>query len=160
MPGTAGQGITQRLQVGIGTAQRGKADGLGFENMPGFAGLLGAAARHRLHRLQRVLGRAQVTAIALANFHQATERQHAHGLAHGIAADAQLQGQLRLGRQTLADLPVAQHDALTHALNGQLDQGTLGQFGTHDTHPIIRRIYAGYWISSESVNIRIGLAVS
>ncbi|MNJ81814.1 hypothetical protein D3C77_808140 [compost metagenome] len=44
MPGTVGQGITQRLQVGVGSAQCGQADGLGFEDVPGFTGLLGRAA--------------------------------------------------------------------------------------------------------------------
>lgn len=106
--------------------------------MAGFTGLLGGAARHCLHRLQRVLGRAQVAAITLADFYQATESQHAHGLTDGVTADAQLQGQFRFGRQALADLPVAQNDAFAHTFNRQFHQGTLGQFCTHATQPIIR----------------------
>ncbi|MCY1183401.1 hypothetical protein D9M73_240200 [compost metagenome] len=91
-----------------------------------------------MHRLQRVLGSAQVAAVSLANFHQATERQHAHGLTHRVTANAQLQGKLWLGRQALADLPIAQHDAFAHALYRQLHQGTLGQLCIHVTQPIIR----------------------
>ncbi|MNE07714.1 hypothetical protein D3C80_1003440 [compost metagenome] len=159
VPGTAGQGLAQRLQVDICAAQRRQANGLGFEDMAGFTGLLGGAAGHCLHRLQWVLGRAQVAAVALANFHQATERQHAHGLTHGVAADAQLQGKLWLGRQALTDLPIAQHDAFAHALYRQLHQGALGQLCIHATQPIIRRIDAAYWIAGKEVNHLVFLPV-
>ncbi|MNH22053.1 hypothetical protein D3C79_818930 [compost metagenome] len=106
--------------------------------MAGFPRLFRRATRHRLHSQQRVLHSTQITAIALPDLNQATERQHTHGLTHGVAADAQRLGQLRLGRQSLPYLPVALKDALTHALHGEFDQGTLGQRYAHHIQPIIR----------------------
>ncbi|MNP14668.1 hypothetical protein D3C76_1070010 [compost metagenome] len=106
--------------------------------MPGFPRLLGRTAGHGQHGLQRVLAGTQVTAVTLTDFHQAAECQHAHGFAHGIAADAHFNRQHRLGRQSLAYLPVTLKDAFAHAFDGQFDQGTPGQFAAHDTQPIIR----------------------
>ncbi|MNJ56385.1 hypothetical protein D3C77_519280 [compost metagenome] len=82
------QGFMQPLEVVVGAAQRRQPDGLGFEDVPGFAGLLEAATRQHLHGGQRVDIGAQVGAVALAHFDQAAEGEHAHRFTHGIAADA------------------------------------------------------------------------
>ncbi|MCY1429427.1 hypothetical protein D9M71_453440 [compost metagenome] len=122
---------TQRLaqchQVFIGAAHGCQADGLDFEDVPGFPGLLKGATGQRLQGIERIDHRPQVTAVALADFDQPGKRQHAHGFAHGVAADAQFRRQLGLGGQTLANNPDALVDTLAQLVQGLIDQGSFYQ---------------------------------
>ncbi|MOA16363.1 hypothetical protein D3C78_1365750 [compost metagenome] len=118
------QGLAQCHQVFIGSAHCRQANGLDFEDVPGFPGLLKRTTGQRLQSIERIDHRPQVTAVALTDFDQPGKRQHAHGFAHGVATDAQLGGQLRLGGQALAHDPGALVDALAQLIQGLIDQGS------------------------------------
>ncbi len=119
----------QRLQVFVGTAHCSQANGLHLNDAPGFPSLFQRTTRQRLEGVERIDVQAQVTAIALANLDQAAEGQHAHGFAHGVAADAQLRGKLRFGGQALANGPGTGVDARAQLVQGLVDQGAFDQGG-------------------------------
>src|SRR5450830_1260748 len=121
---TAGmQGLAQTLEIFLGTPQGRQADGLDFKAVPRLASLVEGTARQRLHGRQRIDGRSQIAAVALANLDQPGKRQRSQGFPHGVTADAQLRGQFRLGRQPLAHGPGATGNAFTQLLQGLVDQG-------------------------------------
>ena len=115
------QCLAQGHQVFVGAAQGRQADGFHLEDVPGFPRLFLGTARQRLHGVQRVDHRPQVAAVTLANLDQAGKRQHAHGFAHGVAADAQFGRQLGLGGQALANVPCTFGDAQAQLFQGLID---------------------------------------
>ena len=85
--------------------------------------------RQRTHRAQRVGHRAQITAVALANFDQPGECQHAHGFTHGVTADPQFGAQFGLGGQAFANGPRTLGNAQTQLFQRLVNQRAFDQRG-------------------------------
>ncbi|MNN53234.1 hypothetical protein D3C81_1679770 [compost metagenome] len=134
------QCFAQCPQILIGTAQCRQADGLDFEDVPRFAGLLKGATGQCLDGVEWIDHCAQITAVALADLDQPGKRQHPHRFTHGVTADAQFGGQLRLGRQALADGPHTLVDAQAQLFQGLIDQRSFYEWRNfrHRIRPFIQ----------------------
>ncbi|KRC52674.1 hypothetical protein ASE19_09580 [Nocardioides sp. Root79] len=86
---------------------------------------LGLPAHQGLH----LGGRRDVGAVAASYLQHADVGEGLDGLTHGVAADAERRGEDRLGRDAVADAPLAGGEQRAHAVDRLVDQGGGGSRG-------------------------------